>query len=455
MRKHYIILLLLSVCMSLPAQSQDSIQNLQTGKLLNVARQYRYGIIREVDLHKAVTIYKYLSKKGNTDAMNELGKMYLNGDGVKQNPKAAFVLFCKASKEGNASAMCNLALMYQKGIGMPTDFKKAFILYRKASELGSAKGFYGAGHLLYKGLGVKQDYKRAISYLKKGAEMNHSGCSFLLGTFYANGFDGAQDLLKAEGYFNLASQNGHGWTVDVTKNGLLDSISQRDSRVKKFVNKPIPTPAFNKETNIVKIDSLIGKWKGVAYVYDWSKTKLIDCDSISCTFEQFGDSVAMYYYKNDSLVTIYTPFERSDYYVENQQKEYQKDFKWVITKSQFEKNRGVLYARLQSLNLKNRDLRRPMVLELHKVFEKGSKGNYSINAVSQQNNSLILNGNLPKATDATISIYTIRGELVKRLVHFNLLTNSNTIDGVVLESGVYIVEIVSANETVSYKFTVK
>ena len=460
MKQRILILLFLSLTLGLSARAQnDSVQRPTAAQLLKIAKQYRYGIVLDVDLNKAVSIYKHLCREGNVKAMNELGKMYLTGDGVEKNPRAAFNLFKRAAEEGNKKAMCNLALIYQKGIGRPVNFKKAFEWYQKAAEAGSAQGYYGTGYMLYKGLGVEQNYDQAIYYLKKGAEKNHSSCAFLLGSFYANGFGGKQDLDKAKEYFDLASKNGHDWTVDVTKNGLIDSINARKSKAKRMARANMPTPKFTKVSyEKARIEDLIGTWEGVAYTYDWSNTKLVNSEPVSCKFEQFGDSIAMYYYKNDSLVTIYTPFEKDDYYVENRLKQYQKDFKWVIIQSQFEQKDNFLTTKLRSLNLKTRNYRRPMVLSLHRVDDNNSDNSTTgISQVDFRNSSLYLNLDAANTGKAAIRIYAINGVLVKEFPVASLQSGSNALqfDHLCMNAGTYIVEVLTDNGTHSRKFIVK
>lgn len=459
MEKKILIMLFLSLLVGMSVQAQnDSIQQLSTAQLLKLAKQYRFGIVRDVDLNKAVAIYKHLSREGNTRAMNELGRMYLTGDGVKKNPHAAFNLFKKAAEEGNKKAMCNLALIYQKGIGRPVNFQKAFAWYQKAAEAGSAQGYYGTGYFLYKGLGTEQNYDQAIYYLKKGAEKNHAGCAFLLGSFYANGFGDKQDLAKAKEYFDLASRNGHDWTIDVTKNGLLDSINVRRNKAKRMARANMPTSGFSTTSfDNVRMEDLVGKWEGVAYTYDWSNTKLVNSEPVSCRFEHMGDSVAMYYYKNDSLITIYTPFAKDDYYTENRLKDYQKDFKWVITKSQFEQKDNQLTAKLRSLNLKTRNYRRPMVLSLHRVSDGNIDAETTgINQITYNGGTLYLNG-VDIADNAVIRIYSTGGVLVKQFNASDLHHGENAFrcDHLNLNAGTYIVEVQNSSGTQSHKFIVK
>lgn len=455
-----IILFFLLLSMQIPIHAQQpELQPIDSVKYLRVARQYHYGIMRDVDLNKALAIYRRLAKEGNSEAMNELGKMYLNGDGIKKNYDIAFSLFSKAAKANYLKAICNLAFMYQKGIGQKIDFRKALQLYRKAAISGSAQGYYGAGYLLYKGLGVEQSYSEAIKYLEKGAQMKHAGCCFLLGSYYAHGYGGRQELDKAKKYFHLASQNGHAWTVDVTKMGLIDSIDSRSKKIKKMGQKKISVPAFSANAiNAIDIRNLVGNWGGVAYTYDWSNTKLVNSEPINCMFEQQGDSIAMYYYQGDSLITIYTPYKSGSCYRENKLKEYQKEFKWVITKSQFEKIDNTLYIKCRSLNLKNKDYRRPLILALQKINTLDDNHQVTeINYVGFENNSVTFDVNARRNIQIHASIYSISGEKVIQLSPNQLSEGVNRLryNDIHLKPGVYIIELLMGKMSKSHKFIVK
>ena len=458
MKKNILFLLLLMTAAVVNAQEQEQKKEPNDTVLMKVARQYRYGIMREVNPSKAAKIYMHLARKNNADAMNELGKMYLNGDGVEKSPKRAMALFGKSAKQGNAKAMCNLALMYQKGIGVNTNYRKAFLLYKAASEKGSARGDYGTGFFLYKGMGVKQNYDEAVRYLERGSAKGHSGCTFLLGSYYANGFGDEQDIKKAEGYFSMASKQGDRWAVDVEKRGLLDTIAVRRSRVKAVRREKIPTPEFLPANyGTTRIENLIGRWEGILYTYDWSNTKIADTQPMTCEFEAFGDSTAMLCYVGDSLVTIYTPFERGNFYYENKLKSYQKEFPWVITRCQYERNDDFLTLRFRSLNTKSRDYRRPMVMSLHKVDVNSDNEATGIQDASFDNGMLSLDVNAANSADVTFHVYSINGTLVKTLRKTSLNSGANSLsyEQLSLSQGLYIIEGTIGGKTFSKKLTVK
>ena len=59
-----------------------------------------------------------LCQKGNAAACSNLGAMYANGTGVKQDSFKAVALYRKACDAQNAAACFNLGLMYDNGTGV-------------------------------------------------------------------------------------------------------------------------------------------------------------------------------------------------------------------------------------------------------------------------------------------------------------------------------------------------
>ncbi|WP_146113983.1 tetratricopeptide repeat protein, partial [Haemophilus influenzae] len=68
------------------------------------------------------------------DAQFNLGNMYYNGHGVKQDDFEAVKWYRKAAEQGYADAQFNLGNMYYNGHGVKQDDFEAVKWYRKAAE---------------------------------------------------------------------------------------------------------------------------------------------------------------------------------------------------------------------------------------------------------------------------------------------------------------------------------
>jgi TPR repeat protein len=69
--------------------------------------------------------------------MNNLGLLYLSGNGVKRDYAEAQRLFEQAAALGLAEAMNNLGIVYKDGDGVPRSIATARQWYEKAAALGN------------------------------------------------------------------------------------------------------------------------------------------------------------------------------------------------------------------------------------------------------------------------------------------------------------------------------
>ena len=86
---------------------------------------------------KALMWYKKASDLNNPDAKHALGKMFINGEGVKKNRLFAKVMFEGAMEQGSIDSMVWLGVLYVQGIDGKKNYNEAEKLFRKAISLGS------------------------------------------------------------------------------------------------------------------------------------------------------------------------------------------------------------------------------------------------------------------------------------------------------------------------------
>lgn len=97
------------------AQAQDLIKGIEA---------YHAG-----DYVPALQEWKPLAEQGDAAAQLLLGSMYLNGEGVPQDFKAALKWNRKAAEQGDADAQYNLGSMYEFGEGVTQDKVLAHMWY--------------------------------------------------------------------------------------------------------------------------------------------------------------------------------------------------------------------------------------------------------------------------------------------------------------------------------------
>lgn len=452
------------VC-TLCASAQQTIPS--DKQLFALARQYRYGMARDVNPEKAFRIYNHLAHKGNAKAMNELGKCYLNGDGVIKDYGKAFRIFQKASQLGNVNSKCHLAEMYMKGLNGVVNCKKAYMLYKEAADSGSAQGMYGAGYLLYKGLGVEQNYPEAVKLLEKGAAKKHPGCSMLLASYYANGYDQEQDLDKADKFYSKASRDGNSWTVDVTKKGVLDSISKRRSRKgtwKHVKNKVLSTEAMPRLSSTINAQDVAGRWKGTAYTYDWSGKVIVGEQDVALEIESLdNDSIHINYYVGDSLSTAYATVLKDGAYFSKKLTDEQKDYSWTVTQTKFGIKGKNLLAEFKAFDTDNLSFKKPLLAILNReednLSEKSNgKSTFSIQGISYEAGNLTADLLASESMTVSITISSAFGMPTKRLGNRELTQGHNKLTLCTLSQQEYaacIVNVSRKDERHSKKVTVR
>ena len=129
------------------------------------------------DIYNAIQDYKKACDLGHAGGCNNLGVLYKNGQGVRQDYAKASELFQKACNLGHARGCFNLGVSYNDGLGVRQDYKKANELYQKACDLGEGGGCNNLGVLYAKGQGVRQDKSIAKDYYGKACDMGEQiGC---------------------------------------------------------------------------------------------------------------------------------------------------------------------------------------------------------------------------------------------------------------------------------------
>lgn len=129
-----------------------------------------YILFDEKDYKKAIHWYDKSAKQGYGSAYNDLGYMYLEGEGVKKDYEKALNYYMKALELGSIGSKVGLGRMYENGWGVKQDIPKAVTLIREAADYGNRAGQYHIGRLYENGIGLKKDMLEAISWYRKSAD---------------------------------------------------------------------------------------------------------------------------------------------------------------------------------------------------------------------------------------------------------------------------------------------
>lgn len=145
------------------------------------------------------------AEAGDTRAQFDIGSMYEQGLGVRQDYAEAARWYRRAGERGDVRAQYNLGIMFQNGWGVPQNDARAVQWYRKAALQGMAPAQYNLGHMYHNGLGVPQDYSEAARWYRRAAEQGDVDAQRILGVAYYMGEHVPRDLVQSYFWFSLAA----------------------------------------------------------------------------------------------------------------------------------------------------------------------------------------------------------------------------------------------------------
>jgi TPR repeat protein len=199
------------------------------------------------NLDKSFYWCRKVAKSGFPSAQTYLGIKYLNGLGVKANPKKALKWFTKAVddfglyisrnltnlKSENEDYFINLKILdykesaricekeqenvpiyylssfYRMNVGsFPKDLAKSYQLMRTATEGGSSNAGIALASMIFRGEGVLQKRKEAFSVLEAFADKGHSLAQYELAELYLKGKLIPKNLTKSIYWLQKAAAAG-------------------------------------------------------------------------------------------------------------------------------------------------------------------------------------------------------------------------------------------------------
>jgi TPR repeat protein len=158
-----------------------------------LAGPYEDGIaaLSAGDFAAALKLWQPLADSGNALAQSQIGVLYLNGRGVKQDYAEALAWLNRAAAQGEGNAEFNLGAIYHDGTGVPRDDARADRWYELAADQGLVPAQGNLGFMVATGQGVPVDYAVALKWFMLAAAGGDS-------TAAENGAVAASHLAPAE-----------------------------------------------------------------------------------------------------------------------------------------------------------------------------------------------------------------------------------------------------------------
>ncbi len=183
------------------------------------------------DYAKALPLFKKAYDKiGYVDAADELGQMYLLGQGTPRDTAQAIVWLKKAAESpfrpgrdeqrfdphdpelmnGLSEAAMTLAKIYRIGWDVPADPKQARHWYMKAEEFGYIPASHTLGLMDEARYGDEGTPGSALKHFLTAGTVGYAPSQYELGVLYYTGGDGVpQDKDRAGAWLVLAAKQGH------------------------------------------------------------------------------------------------------------------------------------------------------------------------------------------------------------------------------------------------------
>ena len=156
------------------------------------------------------------SNNKHSDALTNLGCLYVEGLGVEQDPDRATELFDDAIALNNSRAMGFKAMLIEQEGGDSYDVYK---LYERAAALGDIEGLNQQAYMLHMGQGVPKNFVRALKCYTEAAERGSADAQYNLGALHQQGEPAdpedesggflAKDDSKAFKWYEMAAEQGH------------------------------------------------------------------------------------------------------------------------------------------------------------------------------------------------------------------------------------------------------
>ena len=137
---------------------------------------------KEENYEEAARWYRMAAEQGVSEAQNNLGVMYKDGQGVKQDFKEAAHWFLLAAQQDNTLAQLNLGWLYHAGKGLRQNADSARYWYSKAAQKGHATAQLNLGILYLQ----QKDTITAIHCLQQAAQQGNEGALRILQKIYGD-----------------------------------------------------------------------------------------------------------------------------------------------------------------------------------------------------------------------------------------------------------------------------
>lgn len=120
------------------------------------------------------------AEQGNQYAQYQLGRLYLKGEHIPKDSKAAIKWLTDSAEQGNQYAQYQLGKLYLLGEDVPKNVEVAVKWLTASAEQGNQYAQYQLGKLYLLGKDVPRDREAAVRWLTHSAEQGNIYAQFFL-----------------------------------------------------------------------------------------------------------------------------------------------------------------------------------------------------------------------------------------------------------------------------------
>ena len=170
--------------------------------------------LQQHQFDKALRAFTVAADAGDNRAMNGLGNLYANGNGVTKDYRQAVQWYEKGAAAGSGAAMANLGELYEQGMGVAKDYQLARQWYEKGANAGNGHAMDGMGVIYHNGEGVARDYQVARRWYEKAIAAGDIHAMSNLAVLYSNGYGVPKDYDRARKLNEKAAAAGDTRAMD-------------------------------------------------------------------------------------------------------------------------------------------------------------------------------------------------------------------------------------------------
>ena len=193
---------------------------------------------KEEGVLKALSSYRVLAKRDDTNSIFRLATLYLKGTGVQKSFSTAKVFLEKGSSLNHHKSTYLLGKLYISKESPYHDKKLAFNTFLKAANDGYAPAQNMIGQFLAAGIAVDKDYKMAIQYFEYASKQGHEDAHCNLAFMYANGKGAFPNFGRAHQFAKEGVKKGNKKCIKVWETYNLQKYDEDKGWKFNFYTKP-------------------------------------------------------------------------------------------------------------------------------------------------------------------------------------------------------------------------